>query len=122
MVFLHAPARLGDAPANHPTAAEENHEPHGQANAPTAEDYFWTEEQFSAALAKASQITLEQLALNIGSAPQFEIASPPSPRFHRDVRACIGEGNTQLGARGPVSLTAPSTGHLAPPPHISPPY
>src|SRR5260370_36475907 len=112
MVFLHAPARLGDAPANHPTAAEENHEPHGQANAPTAEDYFWTEEQFSAALAKASQITLEQLALNIGSAPQFEIASRPSARFHGDVVACMGEVKSQLGARGTVFLTAASTGEL----------
>src|SRR5260370_12282743 len=112
MVFLHAPARLGDAPANHPTAAEENYERHGQANAPTAEDYFWTEEQFSAALARASQITLEQLALNIGSAPQFEIASRPSARFHGDVVACMAEVKTQLAASGTVFLTAASTGDL----------
>src|SRR6202011_731441 len=90
----------------------ENYERHGQANAPTAEDYFWTEEQFSVALAKASQITLDQLALSIGSAPRFEIASRPSARFHGDVVACMGEVKTQLAAGGTVFLTAASTGEL----------
>src|SRR5712692_8164198 len=112
IVFLDEPATLREAAAKHLAAAVENYERHGQANAPTAEHYFWTEEQFSAALAKASQITLEQLALNIGSAPQFEIASRPSARFHGDVVACMGEVKTQLAAGGTVFLTAASTGEL----------
>jgi transcription-repair coupling factor (superfamily II helicase) len=112
IVFLDEPATLREAAAKHLAAAVENYERHGQANAPTAEDYFWTEEQFSAALAKASQITLEQLALNIGSAPQFEIASRPSARFHGDVVACMAEVKTQLAAGGTVFLTAASTGEL----------
>src|SRR5216684_3486866 len=112
IVFLDEPATLREAAAKHLAAAVENYERHGRANAPTAEHYFWTEEQFSAALAKPSQITLEQLALNIGSAPQFEIASRPSARFHGDVVACMGEVKTQLSAGGTVFLTAASTGEL----------
>src|SRR5712692_5689503 len=112
IIFLDEPATLREAAAKHLAAAVENYERHGQANAPTAEDYFWTEEQFSAALAKASQISLEQLALNIGSAPQFEIASRPSARFHGDVVACMGEVKTQLAAGGTVFLTAASSGEL----------
>src|SRR6202790_4573995 len=112
IIFLDEPATLREAAAQHLAAAVENYERHGQANAPTAEDYFWTEEQFSAALAKASQITLDQLALSIGSAPRFEIASRPSARFHGDVVACIGEVKTQLAGGGTVFLTAASTGEL----------
>ena len=112
IIFLDEPATLREAAAKHLAAAVENYERHGQANAPTAEDYFWTEEQFSVALAKASQITLDQLALSIGSAPRFEIASRPSARFHGDVVACMGEVKTQLAAGGTVFLTAASTGEL----------
>ena len=112
IIFLDEPATLREAAAQHLAAAVENYERHGQANAPTAEDYFWTEEQFSAALAKASQITLDQLALSIGSVPRFEIASRPSARFHGDVVACMGEVKTQLAAGGTVFLTAVSTGEL----------
>src|SRR5216684_4129382 len=112
IVFLDEPATLREAAAKHLAAAVENYERHGQANAPTAEDYFWTEEQFAAALAKTSQISLDQLALNIGSAPQFEIASRPSARFHGDVVACMAEVKTQLAAGGTVFLTAASTGEL----------
>jgi transcription-repair coupling factor (superfamily II helicase) len=112
IIFLDEPAALRQAATKHLAAAVENYERHGQANAPTAEDYFWTEEQFTAALAKGSQITLDQLALNIGSAPQFEIASRPSARFHGDVVACMGEVKTQLAAGGTVFLTAASTGEL----------
>jgi len=112
IIFLDEPAALREAAARHLASAVENYERHGQANSPTAEDYFWTEMQFSAALAKASQITLDQLALNIGSAPRFEIASRPSARFHGDVVACMGEVKTQLGAGGTVFLTAASTGEL----------
>jgi transcription-repair coupling factor (superfamily II helicase) len=112
IIFLDEPVALREAAAKHLAAAVENYERHGQANAPTAEDYFWTEEQFSAALAKASQITLDQLPLNLGSVSQFEIASRPSARFHGDVVACIGEVKTQLAAGGTVFLTAASTGEL----------
>jgi transcription-repair coupling factor (superfamily II helicase) len=112
IIFLDEPAALREAAARHLAAAVENYERHGQANAPTAEDYFWTQEQFSAALAKASQVTLDQLALNLGSAPQFPIASRPSARFHGDVVACMGEVKTELAAGGTVFLTAASTGEL----------
>jgi transcription-repair coupling factor (superfamily II helicase) len=112
IIFLDEPNTLREAASKHLASAVENYERHGHANAPTAEDYFWTEEQFSAALAKASQITLDQLALSIGSAPRFEIASRPSARFHGDVVACIGEVKTQLAAGGTVFLTAASTGEL----------
>src|SRR6202011_1010638 len=112
IVFLDEPAALREAASKHLAAAVENYERHGQANSPNAEHYFWTQEQFAAALEKGSQIALEQLALSIGSAPQFELASRPSARFHGDVVACMSEVKSQLEAGGRVFLTAASTGEL----------
>src|SRR6202047_370220 len=112
IIFLDEPATLREAAAKHLAQAVENYERHGQANAPTAEDYFWSEAQFASALEKASQISLEQLALGIGSVPQFELPSRPSPRFHGDVVACVADVKAQLAAGGRVFLTAASTGEL----------
>src|ERR1700745_2509352 len=66
----------------------------------------------AAALGKTSQIHLEQLALSIGSTPQFEVASRPSTRFHCDVVACMGDVKSQLAAGGKVFLTAASIGEI----------
>jgi transcription-repair coupling factor (superfamily II helicase) len=112
VVFLDDPAALREAAAKHLAQAVENYERQAQANAPTPEHYFWTEAQFAAALEKTSQINLEQLALDIGSIPQFELLSRPSPRFHGDVVACMKEVKSQLDAGGTVFLTAVSTGEL----------
>ncbi len=112
IVFLDEPAALREAAAKHLAQAVENYERQGHANAPTADHYFWTEAQFAAALEKASQVNLEQLALTIGSTPQFELPSRPSPRFHGDVVACMKEVKAQLEAGGTVFLTAASTGEL----------
>jgi transcription-repair coupling factor (superfamily II helicase) len=112
IVFLDEPAALREAAAKQFAQAVENYERHGQANAPTAEDYFWSEAQFASALEKASQISLEQLALSIGSIPQFELPSRPSPRFHGDVVACLADVKAQLVVGGKVFLTAASTGEL----------
>src|SRR3989454_4101780 len=71
IVFLDEPQTLREAAAKHLAAATENYERHGHANSPTAAHYFWTEEQFATALEKTSQIHIEQLALAIGSTPQF---------------------------------------------------
>jgi transcription-repair coupling factor (superfamily II helicase) len=112
IVFLDEPAALREAAAKHLAAAVENYERHAQANAPTAEHYFWTEPQFASALEKPSQIHIEQLALNIGSVPQFELHSRPSSRFHGDVVACMTDVKSQLAAGGKVLLTAVSIGEL----------
>jgi transcription-repair coupling factor (superfamily II helicase) len=112
IVFLDEPAALREAAARHLAAATENYERNAQANAPTAEHYFWIEPQFNAALAKASQINLEQLALAIGETLQFELASRPSARFHGDVVACMNEVKTQMEGGGTVFLTAASPGEL----------
>jgi transcription-repair coupling factor (superfamily II helicase) len=112
IVFLDEPQTLREAAAKHLSAAVENYERYGQANAPTAEHYFWTEAQLAAALEKTSQIHLEQLGLEIGSAPQFALASRPSPRFHGDVVACMNEVKSQLAEGGKVLLTSASTGEL----------
>jgi transcription-repair coupling factor (superfamily II helicase) len=112
IVFLDEPATLRDAVAKHLAGAVENYERHGHANAPPAEHYFWTEPQFASALEKGSQVNLEQLALNIGATPEFELPSRPSPRFHGDVVACMGDVKSQLAAGGRVFLTAASTGEL----------
>ncbi len=112
IVFLDEPAALRDAATKHLANAVENYERHAQANAPTAEHYFWTEQQFATALTKASQINLEQLALAIGEIPQFNLPSRPSARFHGDVPACMTEVKSQLADGGKVLLTAASTGEI----------
>src|SRR5947207_3437714 len=112
IVFLDEPQSLRDAAAKHLAAATENYERHGHANSPAASHYFWTEEQFAAALEKTSQIHIEQLALAIGSTPQFELSSRPSARFHGDVVACMGDVKSQLASGGTVFLTAASTGEI----------
>jgi len=112
IVFLDEPAVLRDAAEKHLAQAVENYERHGHANAPTAEHYFWTAAQFASALEKSSQVNLEQLALSIGSTPQFELSSRPSARFHGDVVACMADVKSQLASGGRVFLTAASTGEL----------
>jgi transcription-repair coupling factor (superfamily II helicase) len=112
IVFLDEPQTLREAATKHLAAATENYERHGQANSPAASHYFWSEEQFAAALEKSSQIHLEQLALGIGSSHQFDLSSRPSTRFHGDVVACMGDVKSQLGSGGTVFLTAASTGEI----------
>jgi len=112
IVFLDEPQALREAAQKHLAIATEVYERHGHANSPAAQHYFWTEEQIAAALAKTSEIHLEQLALGIGSTPQFEISSRPSARFHGDVVACMGDVKSQLSSGGRVFLTAASTGEI----------
>src|SRR6202030_988138 len=112
IVFLDEPQTLREAAAKHLAAATENYERHGRANSPAAAHYFWSEEEFAAALEKTSQIHIEQLALGIGSTPQFELSSRPSARFHGNVVACMGDVKSQLASGGTVFLTAASTGEI----------
>src|SRR5207245_41120 len=112
IVFLDEPETLRQAAAQHLAAATENYERHGHANSSPASHYFWSEEQSAAALGKTSQIHVEQLALAIGSTPQFELSSRPSSRFHGDVVACMGDVKSQLASGGRVFLTAASTGEI----------
>ncbi len=112
IVFLDEPQVLREAAAKHLAAATENYERHGRANSPAASHYFWSEHEFAAALEKTSQIHTEQLALGIGSTPQFELSSRPSARFHGDVVACMGDVQSQLASGGTVFLTAASIGEI----------
>jgi transcription-repair coupling factor (superfamily II helicase) len=112
VLFLDEPGAIREAATKHLAQAIENYERHAHANAPTAEHYYWTEEQFASALTKSSQVSLEQLALSIGSTPQFELPSRPSSRFHGDVVACMTDVKSQLADGGKVLLTAASTGEL----------
>ncbi len=112
VVFLDEPQNLRDAAEKHLAQATAIYERYGSASAPAASHFFLNEEEFAAALAKTSQAHLEQLAVNIGSAPQFELSSRPSPRFHGDVVACMNDVKSQLESGGKVFLTAASTGEL----------
>ncbi len=112
IVFLDEPQNLRDAAEQHLAHATAIYERHGSASAPAASHFFMDEAEFAAALAKTSQAHLEQLAVNIGSAPQFELSSRPSSRFHGDVVACMGAVKSQLASGGKVFLTAASTGEL----------
>ena len=112
IVFLDEPQNLRDAAEQHLAHATAIYERHGSASAPGASHFFMDEAEFAAALAKTSQAHLEQLAVNIGSAPQFELSSRPSSRFHGDVVACMASVKSQLTSGGKVFLTAASTGEL----------
>jgi transcription-repair coupling factor (superfamily II helicase) len=112
IVFLDEPQSLRDAAEQHLAHATAIYERHGSASAPAASHFFMDEAEFAAALAKTSQAHLEQLAVNIGSAPQFELSSRPSSRFHGDVVACMASVKSQLTSGGKVFLTAASTGEL----------
>jgi transcription-repair coupling factor (superfamily II helicase) len=112
IVFLDEPQTLREAATKFLAEAVENYERHGQANAPTAQHYFWTEQALATALEKTSQVHLEQLAVSIGSTPQLELSSRPSSRFHGDVVACMEHVKSQLTEGGTVFLTAGSTGEL----------
>jgi transcription-repair coupling factor (superfamily II helicase) len=112
VVFLDEPQNLRDSAEKHLAQATAIYERHGSATAPSAEHFFLSEEEFAATLAKTSQTHLEQLAVNIGSSPQFELSSRPSPRFHGDVVACMSDVKSQLASGGKVFLTAASTGEL----------
>ena len=112
IVFLDEPQNLREAATKHLAHATEIYERHGTASAPSASHFFLSEEEFAAALVKTSQAHLEQLAVGIGFAPQFELSSRPSSRFHGDVVACMGDIKFQLASGGKVFLTAASTGEL----------
>ena len=112
VVFLDEPQSLRDATEKHLRQATAIYERHGSATAPSASHFFLNEEEFGSALAKTSQAHFEQLAVNIGSAPQFELSSRPSPRFHGDVVACMAAVKAQLASGGKVFLAAASTGEL----------
>ena len=112
IVFLDEPQALRDAGEKHLAAAKENYDRHGRANAPEVPAYFWNLEEWSAALGKTSQISMEQLAISANGGPRFELSSRPSARFHGDVVACMSEVKAQLEAGGTVFLTAASLGEL----------
>jgi transcription-repair coupling factor (superfamily II helicase) len=112
VVFLDEPQNLRHAAEKHLAQATAIYERHGSATAPSASHFFLNEGEFAAALAKTSQAHFEQLAVNIGSSPQFELSSRPSSRFHGDVVACMSDVKEQLVAGGKIFLTAASTGEL----------
>ena len=112
IVFLDEPQLLRDAVTKHLAAATAIYERYGQATAPSPAHYFLSEDELASAFKKVSQVHLEQLALNSAVSPQFELSSRPSPRFHGDVVACMGDVKSQLAAGGSVFLTAASTGEI----------
>src|ERR1700730_4178122 len=112
IVFLDEPAAIRAATTKPLAAAVKNYERHGQANAPAADHYFWNEEQFAAALEKASQANPAHLSLGTGSQPPCDLSSRPSARFHGDLVACMSEVKSQIAEGGRVLLTAASTGEL----------
>jgi transcription-repair coupling factor (superfamily II helicase) len=112
LVFLDEPVNLRESARKHVEAATENYERHGQANAPEASHYFWSEPEFDRALLKGSRIELEQLSLITDGGPRFELASRPTTRFHGDVVACFADIKSQLAAGGTAYLTAASLGEL----------
>ena len=112
IIILDEPQTLLEVAAKHLEAATANYERHGQANSPSANHFFWTPEELSAALRKGSEIELQQLAVGTSGGPQFELSSRPSARYHGDVVACMAAVKSQLAEGGSVFLTAASTGEL----------
>src|SRR5271163_2171136 len=112
VVFLDEPQNLRESAEKHLAHATEIYKRQGSASAPSSSHFFLNEEEFAGALKKISQVQVEQLAMSIGSSPQFELSSRPSSRFHGDVVACMGDVKSQLASGGKVLLTAASTGEL----------
>jgi transcription-repair coupling factor (superfamily II helicase) len=112
IVFHDEPETLRETRKSILESATENYERHGQANAPTVTDFFWTEEAWEKALNKTSRIELEQLNLAQSGGKRFELIARPSTRFHGDVVACLGDIRSHIAAGGTVFLTAASTGEL----------
>jgi transcription-repair coupling factor (superfamily II helicase) len=112
IVFLDEPEALREAGKKLREAATENYERHGHANSPEVSHYYWTEQAWERALAKASRIELEQLGLGQNGGQRFELSSRPSTRYHGDVVACVGDVKSQLSSGGTVYLTAASLGEL----------
>jgi len=112
VVFLDEPQNLHEAAEKHLTHATEIYERHGSATAPSAMHFFLNEQEFRSALRKTSEAHLQQLDVNIGAVPQFELSSRPSSRFHGDVAACMSAVKSQLASGGKAFLTAASTGEL----------
>jgi transcription-repair coupling factor (superfamily II helicase) len=112
VVLLDEPRNLHEAAEKLLAQATEVYERRGTASAPSAAHFFFTANEFSATLAKTSQIQLEQLAVTAENTQHFELSSRPSPRFHGDVAACMSAVKSQLESGGKVLLTAASTGEL----------
>ena len=112
LVFLDEAQNVRMALRQAEEKATESYERNGRADAPAASQFFCAEEEFDAALAKASRIDLEQLSLAAEAASRFELSTRPSTRFHGDVVACMGDIKSQLADGGTVYLTAASTGEL----------
>src|SRR5258708_31799494 len=109
IVFLDESASIFESVRQFLADATETYERHGHTNSPTADHFFWHEENLQTALAGASQIQMEELALNAAAANSFSLSSRPSSRFHGDVVACVGAIKSQLAAGGTVYLSTPIT-------------
>jgi transcription-repair coupling factor (superfamily II helicase) len=113
LVFLDEPQEVHHAGDKFLADAKEVYERHGRADSPAPPHFFWSEEELSAAVERASQIELEQLGLSVSSEfPRHEISSRPSTIFHGDVVACMGDVKSLLSSGGTAFLTAASTGEL----------
>ncbi|MBS1867017.1 MAG: hypothetical protein JSS69_13970, partial [Acidobacteria bacterium] len=112
IVFLDEPVAMMGSARKFLADATETYERHGQANSPTPDHFYWKEDDWQAALGGASQIRLEELALEGGDGKSFSVSSRPSGRFHGDVVACVGAIKAQLAEGGTVYLSAASTGEL----------
>src|SRR3974390_986564 len=113
IVFLDEPETLRETRKKLLEDANENYERHGRANSPVVTELYWTEGLWEKALNKASRIELEQLHLTgYGQGQRVEVNSRPSPRYHGDVVACLGDVKSQIAVGGTVFLTAASTGEL----------
>ena len=112
VVFLDEPATLRPVAEALLAEATEAYEKVGMANAPDAENFYWQAEEFELALQLATRVELEQLGMSLSEVTRFHLSSRPSPRFHGDVVACVGDMKSQLASGGTVFLTAASTGEL----------
>src|SRR5215468_81299 len=73
IAFLDEPAAMFETARQLLADATETYERHGRANSPTPDDFFWREHNVQSALAQASQIQLEELALDRNEAKSFSV-------------------------------------------------
>src|SRR5258708_1339456 len=84
------------------------------ANAPDAGNFYWQAEEFDLALQLATRVELEQVGMSLTEAARFNLSARPGARFHGDVVACGGAGESQLAHVGEKFLAAASSCGLEP--------
>jgi transcription-repair coupling factor (superfamily II helicase) len=106
------PALLESAVEKYRASLQESFE---DAEDPLAEPpsrYIFSEEEWKLALQLSPRLGLEHLGVTIGDAPQRNLQTQPTTRYHGNVAAFMAEVRSRIAAGEQVMVSAASTGEL----------